>query len=134
VPGLEPSMTIRLDDTGRRPESARFVEAMRMDLLDTATQKQLLLTRFQRQFVNCQSEEAAKTVANLVALPTLEQFLKSIDTDRSKLTTILADPTATAWLDKRLEEIKTLAAKNKNLFTAQDVANLKTVLSSMGRK
>ena len=71
VPGLEPTMTIRLDDTGRRPESARFVEAMRMDLLDLATQQRLLATRFQHQVINGQLDDAAKTISTLQHLSTV---------------------------------------------------------------
>jgi hypothetical protein len=132
VPGLDPTMTIRLDDTGRRPESARFVEAMRMELLDLATQQRLLATRFQHQVINGQLDDAAKTIATLQHLSTVEQFLKSLDESRAKMTTIADDPPASAWLDKRLEEIKTLA--QKSLLSAQDLAKLDKVLAAMRRK
>ena len=48
------------------------------------------------------------------------------------MTTIAADPPASAWLDKRLEEIKTLAPKKS--AQAQDLAKLDRVLAAMRRK
>jgi len=132
VPGLEPSLTIRLDDTGRRPESARFVAAMRVDLLDLAAQQRMLAAKFKRQVINGQLDDAAKTVAALRTLTTSEQFLKSLDEYRAKLSTTLADPAATAWLDKQIEEIKALAPSN--VLNASDLTKLESVLASMRRK
>jgi hypothetical protein len=132
VPGLDPSITIRLDDTGRRPESARFVATIRVDLLDLAAQRQMLFTRFQREFVNGETDAAANTVTTLRSLPTSEQFLGSIDKQRAELTTILVDPAATAWLDKQLGEIKALVPAN--LLSAADSAKLDGILAGIRRK
>jgi hypothetical protein len=132
VPGLESSTTIHLDDTGRRPESARFVAAMRVDLLDLAAQKQTLMARFQRQVINGQLDDATKTAETLRTLSTSEQFLKSLDARRAELGTTLADPAATAWLDKQLAEIK--SSVPTSLLSASDLASLDNVLATMRRK
>jgi hypothetical protein len=121
-----------LDDTGRRPESARFVAAMRVDLLDLAAQQRMLGAKFKRQVINAQFDDAAKTVAALRALTTSEQFLKSLDENRAKLSATFADLAATAWLDKQVEEIKALAPSN--VLSASDITKLESVLASMRGK
>jgi hypothetical protein len=131
VPGLESRLTVRLDDTGLRPESARFLAAARVAFLDIATQQRMLVARLKVQVANRQFDDAAETIATLRSLPVPEDFLKSLDTNRAKLTAVAADPTAAAWLDKRLEEFRTLAPTT--LLSRSDLAKMESALAAMRR-
>lgn len=124
VPGLLPQITVSLDDTGRRPELAEYVDSEKVELLDLSTQQRLLATRLQREAMSGHSDEAAKTIATLKTLSTSDEFIKALDEFRTKWKAGLgaSDPASNAWLEKRLDELKTAAASS--LIGAADMSGL----------
>jgi hypothetical protein len=110
--GVEPTATVRVEDNGRRPATARLVADASGQLLDLAAQQQLLVARFQRQIVAGKSDEAEATLAALSSLPTSEKFASSLDAQKAGLVILANDPAAAAWLDKQLTTVKTLVARN----------------------
>jgi hypothetical protein len=110
--GTEPAFTVRVEDNGRRPASARFIESASSKLIDLAAQQQVLAARLQRQLVAGKGDEAAVTFGALANLPTSGKFVATLDAQRAGLAAITADPTAAAWLDKQLANVKTLATQN----------------------
>lgn len=110
--GVEPALTVRVEDNGRRPASARFIESARSKLIDLAAQQQVLAARLQRQLVAGKGDEAAVTFGALANLPTSDKFVETLDSQRTGLAAITADPIVAAWLDKQLANVKTLATQN----------------------
>ncbi len=110
--GVEPALTVRVEDNGRRPASAGLVESASSRLIDLAAQQQVLAARLQRELVAGREDEAAVLFAALAGLPTSDKFAAALDSQRAGLTAIANDPTAVAWLDKQLANVKSLAAQN----------------------
>lgn len=127
VAGLDPSMTAQVDDNGRRLESGQLIARLSDELIDLVAQQTALKTRFRRQVVRGDSQEAAKTLAAMKSLNTSEAFLKSIEDRRASLSDVVSAPAAVAWLDKQLDLIKPLAIKY--LLDAKAVAQLEAAMS-----
>jgi len=125
VPGAEPKVTIAVEDNGRRLETGDLVSRSSDELIDLVAQQALLKTRLQREMVAGRLDAATSTLTILKSLKTSEAFLESLDDRRAALSGLASDASAAAWLDKRLAEIKPLAAK---LFSSQDLARLEGLL------
>ncbi len=130
VPGADATLTLAVDDNGRRPDAGHLVTTLQNSLIDLVAQQAVLKSRFQREFVNGELDKAEKTTAALKALATAESFAASMEAERAKLksTADPSDAAAAAWLDKQFAEIKPLATKY--LMTAEAVATLEKVLAS----
>ncbi len=127
VAGLDRSVTAQVNDNGRRLESGQLVTRLSDELIDLVAQETALKTRFRRQVVRGDSQEATKTLAAMKSLKTSEAFLKSIEDRRASLSDIVSGPAAVAWLDKQLDAIKPLATKY--LLDAKAVAQLEAAMS-----
>jgi hypothetical protein len=127
VAGLDPSVTAQVDDNGRRLESGQLVASISDELIDLVAQQTALKTRFRRQVVRGDSQEAAKTLAAMKSLRTSEAFLKSIEDRRASLSDVVSGPAGVAWLDKQIDAIKPLATKY--LLDAKAVAQLEAALN-----
>ena len=125
VPGVEPKVTVLVEDNGRRLETGDLVSRASDELIDLVAQQALLKTRLQREMVAGRLDAAVATLSTLKTLKTSEAFLKSLDDRRAARPNLAGDPAGAAWLDKRLAEIKPLAA---NLLNSQDLARLDSLL------
>ena len=125
VPGVEPKVTVAVEDNGRRLETGDLVSRASDELIDLVAQQALLKTRLQREMVAGRLDAAVSTLSTLKTLKTSEAFLKSLDDRRAAVANLAGDPAGAAWLDKRLAEIKPLAAK---LLSSQDLARLDGLL------
>lgn len=129
VAGFEPSMVVQADDNGRRLESGNLVAQLDEELIDLVTQQTVLKARFQRQVVHGNLDAAEKTLTAIKSLKTSETFLKSLDERRAALADVVASPTAAAWLDKHLDEIKPLATSY--LLDAKAVSRFESILTAV---
>jgi hypothetical protein len=129
VPGFEPSFVVQADDNGRRLESGNLVSQLDEELIDLVAQQTVLKARFQRQVVHGNLDAAEKTLAAIKSLKTLETFVKSIEERRAALADVVASPTAAAWLDKHLDEIKPLATNY--LLDAKAVSRFESILTAV---
>ena len=125
VPGLEPKVTVSVEDNGRRLETGDLVAHASDELIDLVAQQALLKTRLQRELVAGRIDEAGATLDILKLLKTSDGFLKSLETRRRVLPDVAGDPAAAAWLEKRLAEIRPLAAK---LLSSDDLTRLEGLL------
>ncbi len=125
VPGLEPRITVSVEDNGRRLETGDLVARASDELIDLVAQQALLKTRLQRELVAGRIDEAGATMGILKQLKTSDSFLKSLDARRRALPDLAGDPVAVAWLEKRLGEVKPLAAK---LLSSEDLTRLQDLL------
>ena len=127
VPGLEPRVTVSVEDNGRRLETGDLVAHASDELIDLVAQQALLKTRLQRQLVAGRIDEAGVTLGILKQLKTSDGFLKSLEARRRALPDVAGDPAAAAWLEKRLAEIRPLAAK---LLSSDDLGRLENLLAN----
>ena len=122
-------MVVQADDNGRRLESGNLVAQLDEELIDLVAQQTVLKGRFQRQVVHGNLDAAAKTLAAIKSLKTSEAFVKSLDERRAALADVVASPTAAAWLDKYLDEIKPLATNY--LLDAKAVSRFESILTAV---
>jgi hypothetical protein len=127
VPGFEPSVTVKVEDNGRRLESGQLIARLSDELIDLVAQETLLKTRFRRQIIRGDSHSAVKTLIAIKLLKTSDSFLKSIDDRRSSLSAIGSDAAAAAWIDKQIDAIRPLATKY--LLDATAIAQLEAAMN-----